>query len=128
METQHKEAVEKLKSSSRVDFDTIGGEFKAGFNPASFVDWMNSFKEHPVLVDFTKRSLIEIYKLAEQRRNELKEAFIQYIKDSEKLVPDDIPLLEVEIVSAQSVDRIGSDRGSGAKMNLAVYRPKLPEG
>ena len=130
MATQHKEAVEKLKSSSRVDFDTIGGEFKAGFNPASFVDWMNSFKEHPVLVDFTKRSLIEIYKLAakEQRRNELKEAFIQYIKDSEKLVPDNIPLLEVEIVSAQSVDRIGSDRGSGAKMNLAVYRPKLPEG
>jgi len=91
---------------------------------------MNSFKEHPVLVDFTKRSLIEIYKLAakEQRRNELKEAFIQYIKDSEKLVPDDIPLLEVEVVSAQSVDRVSSDRGSGAKMNLAVYRPKLPEG
>ncbi len=130
METQHKEAVEKLKSSARVDFDTIGGEFKSGFDPASFVDWMNSFKEHPVLVDFTKRSLIEIYKLAanEERRNELRAAFVQYIKDSEKLVPDDIPLLEVEVVSAQSVDGVGSDSGSGAKNDLAVYRPKLPAG
>jgi hypothetical protein len=58
----------------------------------------------------------------------LRAAFVQYIKDSEKLVPDDIPLLEVEVVSAQSVDGVGSDSGSGAKKNLAVYRPKLPAG
>lgn len=130
VQTEHKEAVEKLKSSSRIDFDTIGGDFKADFNPASFVDWMNSFKEHPVLVDFTGRSLIEIYKLAatKQRRDALKDAFVEYIENSQKLVPDDLPLLEVEVVSAQSVDGVGSDAGSGAKMNLAVYRPKLPPG
>lgn len=129
METQHTDAVQKLRESAEVHFDTIGGEFKPDFNPTSFVDWMNSFKERPVLVDFTPRSLIEIYKLAanKQRRDELRDAFIQYIKDSEKLVPDDMPLLEIEVVPKQSVDRVGSDRGSGAKRDLALYRPKCPE-
>jgi hypothetical protein len=91
---------------------------------------MNSFREHPVLVDFTRRSLIEIYKLAatSQRRSDLKEAFLQRIRDSEPLLPDDFPVLEVEVVPMQSVDAAGSDAGSGARMNLKVYRPKLPEG
>ena len=130
METQYKEAVDKFRSSARTEFDTIGGDFKADFNPTRFEEWINSFKAHPVLVDFTERSLIEIFKLAsdEHRREELKTAFIQYIKDSEKLVPDDIQLLEVEIVPAQSVDLIGTDSGSGAKQDLAVYKPKIPSG
>lgn len=130
LETQYKEAVEKFRSSATTHFDTIGGEFKADFNPTSFVDWINSFKAHPVLVDFTERSLIEIFKLAsnKQRRKELEAAFTQYIKDSEKLVPDKMELLEVEVVSAQSVDFVANDKGSGARKDLAVYKPKLPKG
>jgi len=128
METQYKTAVEKFRSSSRTDFDTIGGDFKADFDPASFVQWINSFKEHPVLVDFTERSLVEIYKLAsnKQRREELEKAFVQYIKESEKLVPDDIPLLEVIIF--HSGDKVCDDKGSGARQDLAVYKPKLQSG
>lgn len=127
--TEYEKDVETFSRSAKTRFRTVGGEFEPEFDPESFGQWMRSFKKHPVLVDFTDRSLVEIYKLAssEQRRAELEAAYNKYIEDSQQLVPD-IPLLEVERVTAQSVDFIASDAGSGASMNLAVYRPKLPQG
>jgi hypothetical protein len=125
IETEHKEAVESFKKSAEIKFDTLGGAFKSDFDPEKFADWVNSFKAHPVLVDFSERSLIELYKLAstEQRRNDLQIAFEEYIKESQELVPENIPLLEVMVFN--SGVKVYDDAGSGARQNLAVYKPIL---
>ena len=117
-------------SVKKREFKTVGGDFQPQFDPTSFGAWMNSFNQHPVLVDFTEKSLIEIFKLAsnKKRREDLKTAFTQYIDASQKLLPDDIPLLEVRVISNQRSVRVSTDRGSGAKMNLSVYKPRTEPG
>ncbi len=130
MEAAYEKEIKQFKRSSTTRFSTIGGDFDPDFDPKSFRAWMRTFKERPVLIDFTDRSLVEIYKLAsdEERRNELKRAYNEYLQEAEKRAQPNIPLLEVEIVSKQSVDFVASDAGSGATKGLKVYKPKLPPG
>lgn len=130
-EKETKDAAEQFKSSSSYDFETVGGSFNADFNPESFRSWMNTFSAHPVLVDFAgNNSLVPIYMLAKTgaRRAELEAAYNTYIQNSQKIVPDNVPALEVRIIPASTVQQVGSDSGSGAKQDLALYRPILEKG
>jgi hypothetical protein len=73
-----------------------------------------------------KLGLVEIYKLATSmpRQKELEAAFAEYTRASDELVPDNTPLLEVMVFT--SGELVGTDAGSGASMDLAVYRTVPP--
>jgi hypothetical protein len=130
VETVDKSATEKFKSSTTTDFNTVGGTFDAKFTPESFFDWVNSLSKNPVLIDFTRYSLIPIYELAGNaaRKAALMAAYEEYIQKSQKIIPDNVPALEVRIVPANSVEKVASDAGSKAKRNLTLYRPITDRG
>lgn len=125
VETVDKSSSEKFKSSTITDFTTIGGTFEAEFTPESFSNWMKTLSKNPVLIDFTPYSLVPIYELAGDaaRKEALMRAYEEYIQKSQKIIPDNVPAIEVRIVPANSVEKVADDHGSRAKKGLTLYRP-----
>ncbi|HXV33448.1 MAG TPA: MAC/perforin domain-containing protein [Gaiellaceae bacterium] len=122
--------LDTFNEAARTQLSTVGGDFTEPLDPSSYAYWMNAFRKHPVLVDFTPRSLVEIWQLVDKRnrkrRAALKRAAAEYIESAASRVIPNIPALEV--LPATGLDLVATDAGSRARMDLAVYKPKLPEG
>lgn len=127
-EQETKNAAEQFKSSSSYNFRTRGGNFDTKFNPESYEQWMDSFSNHPVMVDFGGRnSLVPIYELASERnrKNELKAAYEKYIQESQNMIPDNFPAIEVRKVSQGAWTLVATDQGSHSKTNVGIWKPLI---
>lgn len=122
--------LDTFNQAAHTELSTVGGDFTEPLDPSNFAYWINAFRKHPVVVDFTPRSLVGIWQLVDKRnrkrRAALKQAAAEYIEKAASRVIPDIPALEV--LPATGFDLVCTDRDSHAKMDLAVYKPKLPEG
>ena len=122
LDTRSKEERESSEGLTKTRHEIVGGTFKGenDFDPSNFSKCMKAFQERPVLVDFTADSLIPIYELAddEARQTELKTAYEEYVRNSQKELPDNVPALEVEIISENDIDFIHE------KWGLWIRRPK----
>lgn len=129
-DSKTKKAVKQFQESSSIRIVTHGGEFYKELKPSNYFEWQRALRDHPVLIDLTEGSLVDIWKLPSKkmRQEELKAACEQYVKERQQLFPKNMTRLCVRIVSKSQVDRVSTDKGSGAKMNLSVYRPQVPPG
>ncbi len=121
--TVKKETVDRFKENSTTKFRTVGGDFSATFDPQSFSDWVKTFRNEPVLIDFTKGSLVPIFTLAKEaaRRKELEDAYNEYLQ-KKQLTPYTGARIAVRVVTQSQTRQVGSADRLGAGP-LQVYRP-----
>ncbi|APJ04452.1 MAC/perforin domain-containing protein [Silvanigrella aquatica] len=129
--SKYNEDIKSFNNSSRISFNSYGG--KPGVwnsdttKPSEYNEWFNSVSEYAVLSDFTTDSLIPIWNLLDKsnpnylkRKEEFENALQDYMKEIQ--IPKGTDTL-LKVKMTNNFRLFGTDKGSGAKKDLFVYKP-----
>ena len=111
-------AIETQKSIASRRVNVVGGDPK--FAPGHLDQWQASVQANPAFMNFTPTDgLVWIWKFFPEYEDKLKKGLDAYIKSQAVDVPQE------NLIQCQTVDgyQYASDKGSGAKSNLALYAP-----
>ncbi|TWI90455.1 uncharacterized protein DUF946 [Roseibium hamelinense] len=124
--------IESYRANSELSHHVIGGDqqyvsaiFKG--DTEAYAAWAKSLSDRAVMMDFTKEGLRPIWELATEstRRSELENAFADWVLSKETKIVKDKTVLALNQFPA--MQNVGTDSGSGAKMDLSVWRPVIAE-
>lgn len=115
--TEVTETVKKQESIASRRVNVIGGN--PAYAPRDLDQWQASVEENPALMDFTPDGLMMIWELFPEYEDKLKSGFEAYVKEHS------LEIRKKRIVEARYVQgyKFSSDRGSGARKDLDLYKP-----
>ena len=109
--------MKKHESIASRRVSVIGGDPQ--YAPGNMEEWQKSVRENIGLMDFTPDGFVLIWKLFPEHEEKLKRGFDAYVKAHQlTIIPKNI--IETKYIEGL---QFASDHGSGAKQNLALFKP-----